>query len=179
MKKLSSHQSQTLFQDLTFYFQFPGLQSLAEMLIFHLFHIVWELSNIYYRCKNAKNARSRCCLSRFTSIVKSELDLLWCPSLIKRTHRKQSHCASKVNASSLRKSSLRDKWTSCELWSSRVENKQIALLDPNVLSSLGPNGGFWQGCGALTLGIQLQCREENESDVSAFSCWDVQTDWWD
>lgn len=32
------------------------------------------------------------------------------------------------------------------MWSSRVENKQIALLDLNVLSSLGPNGGLLQRC---------------------------------
>ena len=42
-----------------------------------------------------------------------------------------------------------------------MENKLIALLDSNVLSSLGSNGGSWQRRGALTWGIQLQCGEEN------------------
>lgn len=120
--------------------------------------------------------QSWCCLSRFTCIVISELDLLWCPSLIKgHTASSLTLDASKVNASSLRKSSLGDKWTGCEMWSSRVENKQIALLDTNVLSSLASNGGFWQQCSALTWGIQLQSGEENECDVSAFSCWKVQS----
>lgn len=33
-----------------------------------------------------------------------------------------------------------------------MENKQIALLDLNVPSSLGSNGGFWQSCCTLTRG---------------------------
>lgn len=146
------------------------------MLFFRLLHMVCELLiNIYYRCKKCKKSASWCCLSWFTCIVISERDLLWWPSLIKgRAASSLTLDASKVNASSLRKSSFWDKWTVCELWSSGVENKQIALLDPNVLSSLGPNGGFWQGLGALTLGIQLQSREEHECDVSSFLCWKVQ-----
>lgn len=132
---------------------------------------------MYYRCnKLCREFIVMCCLSRSTCIVIRELDLLWCPSLIKgHTASSFSLDASKVNVSSFRKSSLGDKWTVCEMWSSRVENKQIALLDSNVLSSLGCNGGSWQRCSARTWGIQLQSREESECDVSAFSCWKIQS----
>lgn len=121
------------------------------MLSFHLFHMVWEITMFILITgvkSYAKNSLLWCCLSRFMCFVISELDLLWCPSLIKgHTVSGLTLDASKVNASSLRKSSLEDKWSFCEMWSSRVKNKQIALLDTNVLSSLAPNGGFWQDSG--------------------------------
>lgn len=55
-----------------------------------------------------------------------------------------------------------------------MENKQIALLDLNVLSSPGANGCFWQGFSGPILGIHLQSGVGNKFDVTAFSCCKVQ-----